>query len=180
MLWMMRTYLTAVNMPTTGKSILLAALHCTGCVIMLFVSFSVSSFESFIASWHGASLGSTIMCWSWINLALTSTSSTNIQYSDHCQFEFLSHQPFTFWCAMVQILYLPICTQDMRSITCIPAILGIHRHPPRLLWLGSRYQRRRSTAFTGDGIRFWQVESCFLWWMVPALIAGWDSLTLMI
>lgn len=56
---------------------------------------------------------------------------------------------------------------------------AIHQ-PPRLLWLGSRYQRRFSRFIKGDGIKIWQVESCFLWWMVPALMAGWDSLTFMI
>lgn len=56
---------------------------------------------------------------------------------------------------------------------------AIHQ-PPRLLWLGSRYQRRFSRFKKGDGIKIWQVESCFLWWMVPALMAGWYSLTFMI
>lgn len=53
----------------------------------------VSSFESFIASWNGASLRSTMVCWSswsWMNLALTSTNSWIT-----VKFEFLSHQPFT-------------------------------------------------------------------------------------
>ena len=97
--WDANIWQPAVNIPTTDREVNVDSSTSLYGVWYHAVFLVVSSLDMFIASWDGASLGSSQQCFDHGVLIDLYHPLKHIRITS--QFEFLTHQAFTFWCVIL-------------------------------------------------------------------------------